>query len=99
MKRECPTCGGTNPAWHPAVQSGGEVHLCEDGWHKPTAAEIRERDPRYPPKMAFEDWQCRPCRHEWGAMTGRAPVHCPECGATNIERIFHGVCLDTKGKS
>jgi hypothetical protein len=42
--RECPTCGGTNPAWHPAVQAGGEVHLCEDSWHQPTAAEIRERE-------------------------------------------------------
>ena len=41
---ECPTCGCTNPAHHPAVQAGGEVHLCENPWHRPTAAEIRARE-------------------------------------------------------
>jgi len=33
---KCPTCQSPNPKHHPAVQWGGEVHLCRDQWHKPT---------------------------------------------------------------
>lgn len=42
----CPTCDSPNPAHHPAVQFEGEVHLCENPWHQPTAAEIRAREER-----------------------------------------------------
>lgn len=40
----CPRCRSPDPARHPAMQSEGEVQLCEDDWHKPTANEIRERE-------------------------------------------------------
>ncbi len=36
----CPTCNSSNPKLHPAVQFEGEVQLCYDSWHRPTAAEI-----------------------------------------------------------
>jgi hypothetical protein len=41
---ECPTCGSPYPHHHPAVQHEGEVHLCYDPWHKPTAQEILARE-------------------------------------------------------
>lgn len=44
MNDKCPSCQSPDPAWHPAVQSGGEVCLCHDAWHKPTADEIRARE-------------------------------------------------------
>ena len=40
---KCPTCQSSNPSFHPAVQHEGEVHLCRDPWHKPTAAEIEAK--------------------------------------------------------
>ena len=30
---KCPTCGSRQPHLHPAVQVGGEVELCTDGFH------------------------------------------------------------------
>lgn len=32
---KCPTCRSPSPEKHPAVQAGGEVHLCKDMWHGP----------------------------------------------------------------
>lgn len=32
---KCPRCASTNPRLHPAVQLGGEVHVCTDPYHKP----------------------------------------------------------------
>lgn len=29
----CPTCGSKAPHLHPALQDGGEVHLCTDAFH------------------------------------------------------------------
>ena len=43
---ECPTCGCTIKSHHPAVQEGGEVQLCFDQWHEPTAQQILEREAR-----------------------------------------------------
>jgi hypothetical protein len=40
----CPTCEGTNPAHHPATSVGGEVFLCRDPWHQPTADEIEAKE-------------------------------------------------------
>ena len=34
---KCPTCESPDPKLHPAVQFEGEVHLCEDSFHNPTA--------------------------------------------------------------
>lgn len=48
----CPTCNSPSPERHPAVQWEGEVHLCRDLWHSPTAAEIEARDEA--PRMAAE---------------------------------------------
>jgi hypothetical protein len=44
IEPQCPTCACTDPTHHPAVQEGGEVQLCENAWHQPTAAEIRARE-------------------------------------------------------
>lgn len=30
---KCKSCGSTQPHLHPAVQSGGEVHICRDEFH------------------------------------------------------------------
>jgi len=35
---ECPTCGSPKPEHHPAMQAGGEVHLCRNTWHLSTEA-------------------------------------------------------------
>jgi hypothetical protein len=40
---KCPSCESRNPAHHPATSVGGEVTLCNDPWHQPTAAEIRAK--------------------------------------------------------
>lgn len=32
--QRCPTCDSPSPEMHPAMQSGGEVQPCQDGWHK-----------------------------------------------------------------
>lgn len=37
---KCPKCESPNPKHHPAVQWEGEVHLCRDPWHKPSAEQI-----------------------------------------------------------
>jgi hypothetical protein len=39
---KCPTCSSPDPARHPAVQFEGEVQLCENDWHVPSASKIRE---------------------------------------------------------
>ena len=31
----CPTCTSPSPERHPAMQHGGEVQPCRDGWHQP----------------------------------------------------------------
>jgi hypothetical protein len=36
----CPTCNSGHPERHPAVQHEGEVHLCRDPYHRPSAEEI-----------------------------------------------------------
>lgn len=41
---KCPSCESRNPAHHPATSIGGEVSLCNDPWHQPTAAEIRAKE-------------------------------------------------------
>lgn len=46
--RECPSCGSTNPRHHPATSIGGEVSLCHNNWHSPTAAEIRAKEAAEP---------------------------------------------------
>lgn len=43
---KCPTCDSPNPLHHPAVQFEGEVQLCRNPWHKPTAAEILAKEER-----------------------------------------------------
>lgn len=42
--RCCPTCNSPDPSPHPAVGFEGEVCLCEDTWHRPTAPEIRAKE-------------------------------------------------------
>ena len=37
---KCPTCESPDQKRHPAVQFEGEVQLCRDVWHRPTADEI-----------------------------------------------------------
>lgn len=34
----CPQCNSPSPERHPAVQSGGEVSICPNDWHKPASA-------------------------------------------------------------
>lgn len=41
---QCPSCNSPDPKRHPATAFEGEVSLCEDPWHKPTAAEIRSAE-------------------------------------------------------
>jgi len=31
--KHCPQCNSSDPLRHPAVQHGGEVHICLDPWH------------------------------------------------------------------
>lgn len=42
--KRCPTCDSPWRNCHPAVQWEGEVQLCRDQWHQPTADEIEKRE-------------------------------------------------------
>lgn len=41
----CPRCNSHDPKLHPAVQLGGEVHVCPHPWHQqpPAIEKARQR--------------------------------------------------------
>ena len=43
-RSNCPKCHSPNPRLHPALQHEGEVSLCRDPWHVPTAEQIEATD-------------------------------------------------------
>ena len=47
--KRCPTCNSHSPALHPAVQHGGEVHICPDPWHGPLPDYAKPKDERGTP--------------------------------------------------
>ena len=51
---KCPTCTSPDPKRHPAMQFEGEISLCEDAFHVPTAANIRQRDADLRARLSLE---------------------------------------------
>ena len=41
---KCPACNSPDPARHPSMSFEGEVELCTNRWHKPTATAILAKD-------------------------------------------------------